>query len=247
MENMDYKKEFNQILHEIAKYKRPYEVFVDSLRMATLALYNYRRDQKLEDEYKSIAKKYTPEQLQLIARLLGITYLSLNEGEEELLGHIFMTNNFSNNKKGQFFTPSHIAHFMASIAIDDLKKKNHIYTVCDPAAGAGIFLIEAIKYMKEIKFDYTKYALFFATDIDECCAMMSFVQLALLGAPAVVTWGNSLSNESWWKKETLACHHANIFQRLREQEEREKDKQPEKQKIEQKLQYKNGIYQPMFF
>jgi type I restriction-modification system DNA methylase subunit len=245
MEQRDYEIKFNKILHQVARYKRPYTVFIDWLHMATIALYNYRKDKKLEEEYIKIAKQYTKEELDLLICLLPLTYQSLNDDEFELLGHVYTSNNFNNDKKSQFFTPSNVSLMMAKMVIGDLERKNHIYTICDPCAGAGIMLIEAIKYMKEMKFDYTKYALFCATDIDECCAMMSFIQLALMGAPAVVTWGNSLTNESWWERETLACHQANIFQRLREQDEREKDVNPQKQKIEQKS--KNGIYQPTFF
>jgi hypothetical protein len=49
--------------------------------------------------------------------------------------------------------------------------------------------------MREMGFDYTTQMHVTAIDTDICCVHMSYVQMSLLGVPAVIFNGNTLSME----------------------------------------------------
>lgn len=112
-------------------------------------------------------------------------------------------------QKGQFFTPYHISHFMAEINMvgvenEELKKKGYI-TVSDPACGAGAMLIAFANVARAHGINYQKEVLFFGQDIDLTAALMCYVQLSILGCPAVVIVGDSLvkpdfhpDNDVWY-------------------------------------------------
>jgi type I restriction-modification system DNA methylase subunit len=89
-----------------------------------------------------------------------------------------------------------------------------VLQISDPCCGAGGMLIAAASVMKKIGFDYQQNALFIAQDIDARCARMAFIQLSLLGAPAVIICGDSLVQTCCWQRETVGCLLAGMDYRL---------------------------------
>lgn len=74
----------------------------------------------------------------------------------------------------------------------------------DAACGAGAMLIAFANVAKKHGINYQKQVLFIAQDIDRTAAMMCYIQLSLLGCPAIVAVGDSLAkpfphpdNEVW--------------------------------------------------
>ena len=87
-------------------------------------------------------------------------------------------------------------------------------TASDPACGAGAMLIAFANAAKRHGINYQKHVLFVSQDIDRTAAMMCYIQMSLLGCPAVVVIGDSLTrpfpnsdNEisNCWKMQTGSC------------------------------------------
>jgi len=222
---LDSKKEFIKILESIKPSKNAYEVFSDWLVLAAAALYAWKRDERVENEYAEVARHYSKEELEKHSQLLAITVNALEEKGRDFLGEIFTLGEFTNDRKAQFFTPYNVSQMMAEMIIGDGElPENKVCKVCDPCCGGGGMLVAAISVMKERGFNYQRNAFFMGTDIDARCARMTFIQLSLLGAPAIIVCGNSLTNETFWERETIGYYMAGMNFRLRNSDEPEEIK-----------------------
>ena len=193
------KNEFIKTLNAIAYDKRPSEVMCDWLQMAKVSLANaFYQDPKLEELYLEIAGKYSKEQMELLCKLLSIATSALEENpKQDFLGEIYMEVVFGNKKSGQFFTPYHVAESMVRVAIDfGVIEENGYMTVEEPACGSGVMGIALRNYLGENGYG-TNSCVMRATDIDKNCCAMAYIQLSLLGMPALVIHGNSLTEEVW--------------------------------------------------
>jgi len=209
------KQEFIKTLESINYSKDTHEVFSDWLIIAAASLYAWKKDQNVEKEYAETAKRYSKEELDKHAKLLVITINALEEREQDFLGDIFISADLTNTKKAQIFTPYHIAELMAEASIGSTElPKNKICKVCDPCCGSGVMLIASAMVMQKHGFNYQKNAVFFGTDIDARCARMTFIQLSLLGVPAIITCGDTITNEVFWKRETIGFYLAGMNWRL---------------------------------
>jgi type I restriction-modification system DNA methylase subunit len=103
---------------------------------------------------------------------------------------------------------------MVESELKDKDFSGRIFKICDPWCGAGGMLIAAAQAMRTRGFNYQQGALFFAYDIDARCARMCFIQLSLLGAPAVIVCGNTLTHDVYWKRETIGYHLSGMKYRL---------------------------------
>ena len=129
--------------------------------------------------------------------------------EQDFLGSLYHYLELHQEQKGQFFTPYHICEFMSELQFagdekaEKLEGKGYI-SVNDPACGAGAMLIAFANVAKKHGINYQKHVLFVAQDIDRTAAMMCYIQMSLLGCPAIVVIGDSLAkpfphsdNEVW--------------------------------------------------
>lgn len=153
---------------------------------------------------------YQKEDQEAFPKMLGLVVLALEENpEQDFLGSLYHYLDLQQEQKGQFFTPYHICHFMSELQFAgdgkevQIEKKGHI-SVNDPACGAGAMLIAFANVAKKHGINYQKQVLFIAQDIDRTAAMMCYIQLSLLGCPAIVAVGDSLAkpfphpdNEVW--------------------------------------------------
>lgn len=103
--------------------------------------------------------------------------------------------NLGSASKGQYFTPYSISKMMSKMTGYHVKKyaRSKIITPCEPCCGSGGMIIAFAEALLEQKINYQQVLYVEATDIDELCYKMTYVQLAILGIPAKVTWGDSLS------------------------------------------------------
>jgi hypothetical protein len=209
-------KDFIKIIGTIKPSMHIYNVFDDWLIFAAAALYSWKKDEAVEAEYAETAKRYTPEELQKHGDLLAITVNALEEKEQDFLGDIFTTAQLTNSRTGQFFTPYHISYMMAKMTIEEQElSATRVYKVGDPCCGAGGMLIAAASVMKDCGVNYQQNVLFIAQDIDARCARMAFIQLSLLGVPAVITCGDSLTADVYWQRETIGYHLSGMDYRIR--------------------------------
>ncbi|MCM1220846.1 MAG: N-6 DNA methylase [Lachnospiraceae bacterium] len=162
-----------------------------------------------EEQYKQIINGYKPQERELIAELFGKIFALLSsvvydDGKfGDYLGELFMRCNQGNKNAGQFFTPFHISQCMAKMTITDADiKQNDIIAFNDPCNGGGGMLMAALDVLKnDFNVNYARDCFILAGDIDIRCVHMTYLQLALAGAPAIVCHQNTLTNELWsvWK------------------------------------------------
>jgi type I restriction-modification system DNA methylase subunit len=211
-----YAQNFLKAIDNIRYSKNRYELFNDWLIMAAASLYAWKNDKTVEEEYLFTAKQYKLEEIQQFSKLLEITIDALEEKEQDFLGEVFTFGELSNSKTGQFFTPYNISYMMADILIGDTNcPGNRVLRVSDPCCGASGMLVASAAIMKQRGVNYQQDVLFQGVDIDPRCARMAYIQMSLLGAPAVITCGNSLTMETYWYRETIGYHIAGMDFRLR--------------------------------
>jgi type I restriction-modification system DNA methylase subunit len=209
-------KDFIKILERLQPSRHSHEIFSDWLVMSAASLYSYKKDAAIEEEYLAVAKNYAKEELEQHAHLLAITVEALENTEQDFLGEVFTAATLANSRNGQFFTPYHVSHMMAEMAMEEKDfPQNRVCKISDPCCGAGGMLIAGAMVMKNRGFDYQRDAFFVGQDIDHRCARMAFIQLSLLGMPAIIVCGNSLTMETYWQRETLGYYLSDMDFRLR--------------------------------
>jgi len=211
-----HEKDFVKVLESIKQSKNTYEVFSDWLTMTAAALYSWKGDKAVEEEYMNIAKDYSKEELEKHGHLIAITVEALEENIQDFLGEIFTEAKLTNTRNGQFFTPYHVSLMMAKVIIgENPLPTDRVCRINDPTCGAGGMLVAGATVLKERGFDYQNNALFIGQDIDARCARMAFIQLSLLGVPAVIYCMNTITLQEYWHRETIGYHMAGMEWRLR--------------------------------
>lgn len=176
-------------------------VFEDFCSMAGAAIRN-RVDrngyQAREDEYERTRSHYTPAQMDRFAEALAFVALELDEQPRDVLGETYMQLGIANRDQGQFFTPYSLAQLIASMQINDAPTQlltRPFLTVYEPACGAGAMVIAMTQALAAQGIEYQTKVHVTADDISAIAVHMSYVQLSLLGVPAVVNRRNSLTLE----------------------------------------------------
>lgn len=224
-----YVRDFIKQLNQVKDSKNGYELFCDFLTLSAAALYLWKQDKKVNDEYMAVASQYTKEELERFGKLLDITIDALTENQEQdFLGDVFTFGEFTNDQKGQFFTPYHLARFSAESLIgnENEKQKDHILRLLEPSCGSGVMMIAAANVLKKKNFNYQLDSFFVGIDIDARCARMAYIQCSLLSIPAVIVCGNTLTKEEFWQRETFSYLMAGMRFRLKAEDliiEREKE------------------------
>ncbi len=195
----NHKAEFIKIFSQFSHRKNRYDVFRDFIMMSGFSLQNsILKCEYIEAEYMDIVKRYTKEEVHLFPKLLAELTLGLNAEMGDFLGEIFMSLGFGESRMGQFFTPYSVAKLMADLCVGDkvsaLSNKPFI-TLSEPTCGAGGMIIAVAQSMLEAGFTPFENLWVEARDIDYVAAMMCYVQLSLLGIPARVVTGNTLTLE----------------------------------------------------
>lgn len=190
-------KEFN----DLARHKHRYEVFQDFVTVGALSVHNSFRGQRydeLEAEYLRIAKRYTRDELEGFARLLGIVVALLDAEPKDVLGQLYMQLELGNTHTGQFFTPPEVSEVIARMTFGDgseLAGKPFV-TLCEPACGSGGMVLSFVKVMLEKGLNPAERVWVQAQDIDRTAALMCYLQLALWNIPAAIVVGNTLTGQA---------------------------------------------------
>lgn len=199
MTNKDKANEFNKIMQSLDYSKSRIQILSDFLSLSAYALAQpFYKSPEIEERYLSIAKNYKPEQLNLFAKMLAIVVDALDEEPHDFLGDCFMANDMGSEYKGQFFTPYHVSKFMAETTLGNVKElveTQGYITISEPCSGAGGMLIACRDVFIQQGCNPSTQMLVEAVDIDDLCFKMSYIQLSLLGIPARVIRGNTLSME----------------------------------------------------
>jgi type I restriction-modification system DNA methylase subunit len=191
-------KPFMESFQQIAKHKHRYDVFCDFVTLSAISIHNaVHHNEKLEDEYLGIVKKYNQEEANQIAKLLGHVIDLLEDKPLDVLGALYMALEIGNKSNGQFFTPSAVSELMAEMTFGDkLKKLSEDYiTLSEPACGAGGMVLAFVNLMVKNGYNPMYKMWVQCIDIDRLSALMCYIQLSLWNVPAQVIVGDSLSLE----------------------------------------------------
>lgn len=184
----------------------PFAIFADWLSIMIASLSGD------EDEYASIVRKYrSPEPqdsrgLGYFCKAFASLMLEMKKSNCDVLGDVYMQWNMSNKLRGQFFTPAHIASFMAQF-VNPLGGK-----ILDPACGSGVMLVESIKLMNQ---EQLESAVFFGQDIDFLCAQITALNLCFFNVSGYAIHGDTLSLECKTVFETSRSVYGGSIRQLR--------------------------------
>lgn len=177
------------------------QVFEDFVICCAYSLANatcYNQDR--ENEYLRIINKYNKDEVEKIAKMFAALQLELvKENCSDVLGEIYESFGFSSKDKGQFFTPLHVCKFMARVTFskDDIVSKINeqgYVSYSDPCCGSGRLLFSNLDLLKENDIDLDD-VYFEAGDISMLCSCMTYINLSLMGASAMVKWQDALSGK----------------------------------------------------
>lgn len=191
---MNYKEEIIKNINKLSGKYSTYEIFADWVQMQALCIsqtvwYLAKR----EIQYLDIAKKYSDEEIKIMCEMNGLLTLAFEDSMDDVLGSIYMSREMGSSKLGQFFTPYHICQLLArTLYIGDVEKQGYMY-INEPSTGAGGNIIAYCEYLKDKGYNYQTQVNVTAQDLDYKAVYMSYVQFSLLGIPAIVVQGNTLS------------------------------------------------------
>jgi type I restriction-modification system DNA methylase subunit len=196
----NHRKDFVKLFRETARYHNRFQVFRDFVTMAAVALENaFLQCDELENEYFQTIAGYEKDDLNRMARLLALVTSGLDAGMCDFLGSIFMELEISSKEMGQFFTPFSLSELIAGLVmgqrVQELADGAPYITLDEPTCGAGGMVIAAAKVLLDRGYNPQTQLLVQCTDLDPVAARMCYVQLSLLGIPACVRIGNSLSQK----------------------------------------------------
>jgi type I restriction-modification system DNA methylase subunit len=198
-------KEFDKtLLSLVGKYER-WRLFSDFVAMGAYAFGNaIVKNEKHEQIYMDIVKRYSKDEANTLASLLGMVTVALDTDEpHDVLGDAFMRLELSSHWHGQFFTPYAVASMMAQMTIGDraralkrmlVEEKDYI-SVGEPACGAGVMIIAFVNALRRQGIEPQRHVYVEAQDLDATAAHMTMIQLSLLHIPATVIVGDTLAME----------------------------------------------------
>jgi len=175
--------EFVKIFNRIAVSNSEGTVFSDFLDISICAL----SASQYEEEYLTIVKRYKKEEIELFCELFARMVIIMDNngtGLTDCLGEFFQRH-LTRGKHGQFFTPEHVADFMAAIINPEESNKR----ILDPACGSGRMLLSVAKINRN---NY-----FFGCDIDSTCCKMAAINLCLNGMMGEIAWMDSLGGAKY--------------------------------------------------
>ncbi len=159
-----------------------------------------------EIEYLAITNKYSSEVNTNFAEAAGKLTANMLRSNCELLGEIYMQWEVNSQCYGQYFTPAHIASFMASL------HEPKAGVISDCCAGSGIFLIEQCKLMNN---ENLNQSVFIAQDIDLTCTKICALNMLFFNLNSYVINGDTLQKgDERYVWQTQRTHHGGIIREL---------------------------------
>jgi len=183
---------------------RPSALFGDFLAAAAAAIskpFHPGDGGRREEEYARVALKLGAGGEGHLARCLAGLVDDLGVlGPHDMLGSFYMAEKWGDAGAAQYFTPWEVSVLMARMSgiVDHVRSSKRGYiTVAEPAAGSGRSVLALCRVLADEGIAYQDSLVVDATDIEPTAYAMTYIQLALLGVPAIVRHGNALSREAW--------------------------------------------------
>ena len=192
------RKAFIRVFRHTATYHNRWTVFRDFITLAASELDMARISTPENIEIsRRVCDQYRPEDIGNLKQLFCLLVEALEGEFHDFLGGVFMELGLGSSEMGQFFTPYPLARLIASLTAGDEQQQQlktcPWITLSEPTSGAGGMVIAFAEVMLQRGLNPAEQLLVTATDIDPLAADMTFIQLSLLGIPAIVNTGNSLA------------------------------------------------------
>ncbi|MEQ2400110.1 N-6 DNA methylase [Peptoniphilus hominis (ex Hitch et al. 2025)] len=183
----------------LATHKDMWQVYKEFLELSAIAYSNIcdkAQAKDREERYLEIIKTYKSGQADHIAKILALIVLEMEKDPQDILGKIFMELRLGSSWTGQVFTPQNLADMLAELSFkeDEIKERGYI-TVMEPAVGGGVTIIGLAKVMLKKGCNPQKQLLAICGDIDIKAVHMTYIQLSMLGIPAIVRHQDTLTQE----------------------------------------------------
>lgn len=192
-------KEIIKDFKDLAKSRDLWQVYRDFLEVTAISISNavdLGQADAREERYRQVIKAYKKEEVLKFSEILSLITMELEREPQDILGKIFMDLELGNKWTGQFFTPQAIADVMAALSFkEDEIKENGYLKATDSAVGGGITIIALVKEMLKRGYNTQKQLLVDCGDLDIKAVHMTYIQLSLLGIPAVVKNQDALTGE----------------------------------------------------
>ena len=186
----------------VSGYKWDYwTLWTDFIEMMAISISNsvdLRQKSVREKRFEDISKKYTLEEMNIFRQMYADLIVDLEMDPRDVLGEIFMELGLGDKWKGQFFTPHSLSRVMTRITLskDKIQKcieEKGFVSINEDACGGGATLIAGFNHIRQLGFNPQKILLIDASDIDRRACYMTYIQLSLLGANAVIRERNGLA------------------------------------------------------
>jgi len=192
----EQQKEFIRELEKIGGLHTTRDLFLDWVRYTALGIslggFDTQKEEHIE-ELNGIVKKYKESELEQFNSLAEIVAKHLkNNTDQDYLGDIYVELGLSNGNRGQIFTPYYISKLMAKLIYSPDTGAKGYTTASDPCIGSGTLMIAYANCAAENGLSIQDDLLIVGQDIDRTLAMISYIQLSIIGAAGYVSVGNSL-------------------------------------------------------
>lgn len=184
-----------------------YTIWCDWLQMTATALANAVEWDKTvwqqrENEYLKTVGRYDKKEVERMVSLYHQLVAAFPTPGCDLLGQVYMALELGDKWKGQFFTPDDVCSMMAQSILDREETQRLIsergyVTLSEPSVGGGATVIGFANKMRELGFNYQRNLHVTAVDIDIKSVHMAYIQLTIMGIPAVIVHGNTLTLQEW--------------------------------------------------
>lgn len=160
-----------------------------------------RQKDKRDERFRDITKKYTSDEMNIFKQMYADLIVDLEMDPRDVLGEIFMELGLGDKWKGQFFTPQSLSRVMTRITLSKEKIERCIedkgfITINENACGGGASLIASFNHIRQSGFNPQQILLIDASDIDRRACYMTYIQLSLLGANAVIRERDGLTSRT---------------------------------------------------
>lgn len=215
------RRRFISVFRDTARNLRRWEVFSDfiSLAASELDMARIRTPENIERS-REICAKYSESDISNLHALFGLMICALEAKFHDFLGAIFMELELGDDRNGQYFTPYHVQSLLAKLLrpeVDETIRREGFVTVSDPACGAAGMVVAYAENLLEAGYNPSEHMFGSCIDIDPVAADMAFIQLSLLGIPAEVVTGNTLTMQLNRVRYTPVYYINNFGKRLDDQ------------------------------
>lgn len=191
------RKQFIRVFNQTACYLHRWDVFSDFITLAAseMDLARIRTPENIE-RCRKICERYEAADIKKMHELFWLMVCALDAKFHDFLGAIFMELELGSDSMGQYFTPYSVQSLMARMVMPGIKetiRREGFVTVSDPASGSAGMIIAYAECLLEAGYNPSAQMFGSCIDISPVAADMAFLQLSLLGIPAEVVTGNTLT------------------------------------------------------